>query len=50
MTDYEYDVEIDESAPRASQPDKILVPLKAHQLAGLFKAYAMEKYGAINGV
>lgn len=48
MTDiYEYDVEIDESAPRNKQPENILVPLKAHQLACLYKAICMEKDGVI---
>jgi hypothetical protein len=45
---YTYNIEIDEEAPRASQPDKILLQLKNHQLACLYKAIMMEKYGTIN--
>jgi SNF2 family DNA or RNA helicase len=49
MTDiYEYDVEIDENSPRFEQPEKILVQLKAHQLAGVYKAVYMEKNGVIH--
>jgi hypothetical protein len=47
-SDYIYNVEIDEDAPRASQPDKILLQLKDHQLACLYKAMMMEKTGKIN--
>lgn len=48
MSDYEYGSEINELAPRSSQPDKILVNLKPHQLASLYKATLMEKNGTIN--
>lgn len=48
MSEFEYGLEIDESVPRAQQPDKITVTLKAHQLAGLYKAVQMEKDGGIN--
>lgn len=48
MSEYEYVSEINELAPRASQPDKIIVKLKPHQLACLYKATLMEKKGTIN--
>lgn len=48
MTDYEYQAEITDTAPRAPQPDAIKVSLKGHQLAGLYKAILMEKKGTIN--
>ncbi len=47
MCDYEYNIEIDDNAPRAQQPTKLLVSLKAHQLACLQKAITMETTGAI---
>ncbi len=47
MTDYEYDVEIDHNDPRATQPSKILLELKNHQLASLYKAVHMEKHGGV---
>jgi superfamily II DNA or RNA helicase len=46
--EYTYNIEIDEEAPRASQPDKILLQLKNHQLACLYKAIMMERSGTIN--
>lgn len=48
MSDYEYGSEINELAPRSSQPDKVSVKLKPHQLACLYKAILMEKKGTIN--
>lgn len=45
--EYTYNIEIDEEAPRASQPDKILLQLKNHQLACLYKAVMMEQCGTI---
>lgn len=47
MCDYEYNIEIDENAPKAEQPVKITVPLKQHQLACLQKAITMETTGTI---
>jgi superfamily II DNA or RNA helicase len=47
MTDYEYDVEINHSDPRSAQPSKILLELKNHQLASLYKAIHMEKHGCV---
>lgn len=44
---YEYRVEIDRCAPRARQPDKILMKMKDHQLACLHKATLMERTGEI---
>lgn len=44
---YEYDIEIDEYAPRTQQPNKIKLPMKPHQLAGLYKALKMENEGII---
>lgn len=46
--DFEYSIEIDESAPRAKQPDKIEMKLKDHQLACLYKAMLMEQTGQLN--
>lgn len=45
--EYKYENEIDDSAPRASQPDGIKIPLKEHQLACLYKAQQMEQTGNI---
>ena len=45
---YEYDIEMNESAPRWRQPDKITISLKPHQLAGLSKAICMESTGTIH--
>jgi superfamily II DNA or RNA helicase len=47
VEDFEYDIEINELAPRAEQPEKIKIPLKAHQLACLYKAMKMEKIGKV---
>lgn len=47
ITEYKYDNEIDDGAPRASQPQKIKIPLKEHQLACLYKAQQMERTGSI---
>lgn len=44
---YQYENEIDDAAPRASQPSKIKMPLKEHQLACLYKAQQMEQTGFI---
>jgi superfamily II DNA or RNA helicase len=46
-TVYEYGVEIDENAPRAIQPEKIIMKMKDHQLACLQKAIMMERTGEI---
>lgn len=48
MDEYEYQTEITDTSPRASQPDAIKESLKGHQLAGLYKAILMEKQGTIN--
>jgi superfamily II DNA or RNA helicase len=40
-------IEIDENASRAIQPEKILIKLKEHQLACLHKACIMERNGSI---
>lgn len=45
---YKYEREINMNSPLASQPDKITVPLKSHQLACLYKSIEMEKTGTIN--
>jgi superfamily II DNA or RNA helicase len=45
---YEYDIEMNESAPRWSQPDNITIQLKPHQLTGLSKAICMETTGTIH--
>jgi hypothetical protein len=46
--DFEYSIEIDETAPRAKQPDKIQMKLKEHQLACLHKALLMEQTGKLH--
>ena len=46
-SDFEYNIEIDENAPRAKQPDKINLKLKEHQLACLYKAILMEQTGKL---
>jgi SNF2 family DNA or RNA helicase len=46
--DYVYNVEIDENAPKAAQPDSILLPMKNHQLACLYKALLMEQKGKVH--
>jgi len=48
INDYNYNIFIDEAAPRAVQPTKIKLPLKPHQMASLQKIITMEKTGAIN--
>lgn len=48
MQSFEYSFEIDETAPRAQQPEKIRLKLKDHQLACLAKAVTMEKEGCIH--
>jgi len=45
---FEFDVEINEHAPRAQQPKKIKIQLKAHQLACLYKAMLMEQKGSVS--
>lgn len=45
--EYLYNNEIDDNAPRASQPQKIKISLKEHQLACLYKAQHMERSGSI---
>jgi|LakMenE01Jun11ns_1017448.scaffolds.fasta_scaffold9959677_29 superfamily II DNA or RNA helicase len=45
---YEYDIEMNEIAPRWQQPAKINIPLKPHQLACLGKAISMEETGIIH--
>ena len=45
--DYEYATEIDDRTPRAQQPKRIKLNLKAHQLACLYKAVQMEQTGKI---
>lgn len=47
LDNYEYDIEIDENAPRALQSDKIKLSMKPHQLACLYKALIMENKGLI---
>jgi hypothetical protein len=42
-----YDIYINETSPRAKQPDKIITSLKPHQQAGLYKAYKMEQNGCL---
>lgn len=44
---YEYDININENAPRAKQPINFNLQLKPHQLACLYKALKMEKEGTI---
>jgi hypothetical protein len=46
-TDYNYNIFIEETSPRASQPAKIKLPLKPHQLASLQKVITMENTGCI---
>jgi superfamily II DNA or RNA helicase len=43
-----YDLELSEKSYRASQPNNINIPLKAHQLTALYKAVEMEKKGVLN--
>ena len=45
--DYNYDIFISETSPRAVQPSKINLALKPHQLASLQKAITMETQGTI---
>ena len=45
IPDYEYSIHIDEHAPLAPQPEKIIIPLKPHQRASLHKAIVMETHG-----
>lgn len=47
ITNFDYDIEIDENAPRSKQPTKIKLAMKPHQLAGLYKAIKMENEGMI---
>tara|TARA_B110000858_G_scaffold194598_2_gene249323 strand:- start:75 stop:1934 length:1860 start_codon:yes stop_codon:yes gene_type:complete len=47
-TNYEFDLELDELSPSLKQPNDILISLKPHQLACLYKAKIMESYGSIN--
>jgi len=47
IDNYNYNIFIEESAPRAQQPSKIKLGLKPHQLASLQKAITMEKLGTI---
>lgn len=42
-----YNYEIQDTSPRASQPNKIKIDLKMHQLASLYKAIQMEKTGEV---
>ena len=44
---YDYDIEIDDCAPRSQQPPQIKLAMKPHQLAGLHKALKMENEGNI---
>lgn len=46
-SEYAYNIEIDENAPRARQPQEILIKMKDHQLACLEKAITMERTGQI---
>lgn len=46
--EYQYDIHIDERAPLAQQPAKILLPLKPHQRASLHKAIIMETAGRVH--
>lgn len=48
INDYNYNIFIEEAAPRAVQPAKIKLPLKPHQMASLQKIITMEKTGVIN--
>jgi len=48
MSIVKYNYEIQETSPRASQPTKIKVDLKMHQLACLYKAIQMETTGTIS--
>jgi|DEB0MinimDraft_4_1074332.scaffolds.fasta_scaffold08407_2 superfamily II DNA or RNA helicase len=48
MTTYTYKTELTSCCPRAEQPPNIKTVLKAHQLAGLYKAIKMEQDGFIN--
>lgn len=43
MTDHSYSVILTQKDPEYSQPDKIKVALKPHQLVGLYKASVMEQ-------
>ena len=47
INDYEYSIFIEETAPRTTQPAKMKIPLKPHQLASLQKVITMEKTGSI---
>lgn len=47
FVDFQYENEINERAPRASQPQNIKISLKEHQLACLYKAQKMEQTGKI---
>ena len=47
MTQYKYNLEIDQLSPVAIQPENILINLKSHQLACLKKAIDMESLGYI---
>ena len=45
---YTYNIELNDNSPRAEQPSKIIISLKSHQLASLYKASIMESTGTIN--
>ena len=45
---YTYNIELNDNSPRAEQPAKIIIALKSHQLASLYKASIMEGTGTIN--
>ena len=42
---HRYSLYLNEDDPRANDPDKITVPLKPHQQAGLYKAVLLERTG-----
>ena len=48
LNDYLYNIFIDEPAPRTTQPSKIKLQLKPHQMASLQKIITMEKYGVVH--
>lgn len=48
MDEYIFDLELNESSPISTQPDAIITKLKLHQLACLYKANIIEKYGVVN--
>ncbi len=48
MTSYCYGLELDSTNKLASQPDKISMKLKPHQLTSLNKAIEMENSGELN--